>query len=355
MRALVRVFPLLVVAAHVAACAANNMAAGDPGAVRYAAAASPAPPAARKAVREAPSQALLARQQAPRCELSKPLEGVPPEQARAATLDDEQQCYRQRADIVHAQLAALQDAAAKTRWIGLGAPDACSSASRRRTASPPSPPQACVARRGPRGDARRRPAMRQAARDERTPEARRAAGCVPQEPRRGAWPCSSGAASALRDVLSADDLVPHAGSYTDSPGARASSIRTIRLTTDRGRVELASLSLVRSANFLIRYSYVSPSTSVEAQWRRSSLLKGRSAWNGRARRGAPCLSTGRRRRSRASVEGLARLDLAHRRVDGLGRRLCLASRRSVQLRPGRDLEAVRFGEVRGPHIAIRLL
>jgi hypothetical protein len=118
MRAFIRVFPLLVVAAQVAACAANNMAAGDPGAGRYAAAASPAPPAVRKAAREAPTQALLARQPAPHCELSKPLEGVPPDQARVATLDYEQQCYRQRADIVHAQLAALQDAAAKTRLFG---------------------------------------------------------------------------------------------------------------------------------------------------------------------------------------------------------------------------------------------
>jgi hypothetical protein len=63
---------------------------------------------------EAPSLALLARQPSPHCELSKPLGGVPPDQARAAMLDYEQQCYRQRADIVHAQLAALQDAAAKT-------------------------------------------------------------------------------------------------------------------------------------------------------------------------------------------------------------------------------------------------
>jgi hypothetical protein len=118
MRALVRVLPLLVVAAHIAACAADNMARGDAGAARYAAAASPAPPAVKRTVREPPSQALLARQPAPHCELSKPLEGVPPNQARAAMLDYEQQCYRQRADIVHAQLAALQDAAEKRRAFG---------------------------------------------------------------------------------------------------------------------------------------------------------------------------------------------------------------------------------------------
>lgn len=118
MRALVRVLPLLVVAAHVAACAANNVAAGDPGGMHYAAAASPPQPGVKRAVREPSSQALLARQPAPHCELSKPLEGVPPDQARAAMLDYEQQCYRQRADIVHAQLTALQDAAAKTRAFG---------------------------------------------------------------------------------------------------------------------------------------------------------------------------------------------------------------------------------------------
>src|SRR5262249_19739339 len=33
--------------------------------------------------------------------------------ARAATLDYEQQCYRQRAEIAHARLSGLQDAAAK--------------------------------------------------------------------------------------------------------------------------------------------------------------------------------------------------------------------------------------------------
>jgi hypothetical protein len=118
MRALVRVLPLLVVAAQVAACAADTVAGGDPGAAHYAAAASPSQPAVKRAVRDAPSQALLARQPSPRCELSKPLGGVPPEQARAAMLDYEQQCYRQRADIVHAQLAALQDAAAKMRAFG---------------------------------------------------------------------------------------------------------------------------------------------------------------------------------------------------------------------------------------------
>jgi hypothetical protein len=118
MRAFVRVLPLLVVAALVAACAANEVARGDPGAMHYAAAVTPAQPAASKAGRERPDQALLARQPSPQCELTKPLEGIPPDQARAAMLDYEQQCYRQRADIVHAQLAALQDTAAKTPSFG---------------------------------------------------------------------------------------------------------------------------------------------------------------------------------------------------------------------------------------------
>jgi hypothetical protein len=114
MRAFVRVIPLLVAAAHVAACAANNMAAGPPSAARAAAVASPARPAATKPAPERPSQALLARQPAPQCERSNPLEGVPADQARAAMLDYEQQCYRQLAELAHARLAALQDAAAKT-------------------------------------------------------------------------------------------------------------------------------------------------------------------------------------------------------------------------------------------------
>jgi hypothetical protein len=115
MRAFVRVLPLLVVAAHVAACAASDAARENPGAVRYAAATRPVPPVARNATAERPDQALLARQPSPRCERSKPLEGVPSDQARAAMLDYEQQCYRQLAQLEHARLVALQDSAAKTR------------------------------------------------------------------------------------------------------------------------------------------------------------------------------------------------------------------------------------------------
>jgi hypothetical protein len=115
MRAFVRVFALLVAAAHVAACAANHAATEPPGAARYAAAASPARAAAKKPATERPDPALLARQPSPQCERAKPLEGVPADQARAATLDYEQQCYRQLAERTHARLTALQDAAPKTR------------------------------------------------------------------------------------------------------------------------------------------------------------------------------------------------------------------------------------------------
>ncbi len=116
MRAFVRVLPLLVVAAHLAACA-DTMARGDAGAV-YAAATGPATPGVRKSGREPPAKTLLAPQPSPRCELTKPLEGVAPEQARAARLDYELQCYRQLVDIAHARLMALQDAAAKMRSAG---------------------------------------------------------------------------------------------------------------------------------------------------------------------------------------------------------------------------------------------
>jgi hypothetical protein len=110
MRAFIRVFPLLIVAAHLAACA-GNAARETPVAAHYAAAARPA---ARTPARDRPDQTLLARLPSPQCERAKPLEGVPADQARAAMLDYAQQCYRQLADLAHARLAALQDVAAKT-------------------------------------------------------------------------------------------------------------------------------------------------------------------------------------------------------------------------------------------------
>ena len=114
MRAFIRMIPLLVAAAQLAACAANTVATETPGAARYAAMASQARPAARKPATERPSQALLARQPSPRCERVQPLEGVAADQARAAMHDYEQQCYKQLAEIAHARLAALQDAAPRT-------------------------------------------------------------------------------------------------------------------------------------------------------------------------------------------------------------------------------------------------
>jgi hypothetical protein len=117
MRAFVRVLPLLVAAAHVAACAANNVG-GNPGSsTRASAAAGPAQPA-KKIARERPAQALSARRPSPQCERSTPLEGISPDQARVAMLDYEQQCYRQLVQIEHARLTALQDTAAKTRSFG---------------------------------------------------------------------------------------------------------------------------------------------------------------------------------------------------------------------------------------------
>jgi hypothetical protein len=112
MRAIVRVLPLFAAAALFAACAANHAAVDEPGAPRAAVVASPASPAPAKAPRARPDQApprLLSSE----CELAKPPEGVPPEQAHAAQLDYEQQCYKQLAQSQHARLTALQDVAAK--------------------------------------------------------------------------------------------------------------------------------------------------------------------------------------------------------------------------------------------------
>jgi len=113
----VRFTVLLAAAALVAACAANNAATDGAGAPRYAAVASPARTAARKPAPapERTDQAQLARQPSPQCERASPLEGVPAEQARVATLDYEQQCYKQLAERTHARLVALQDAAPKSR------------------------------------------------------------------------------------------------------------------------------------------------------------------------------------------------------------------------------------------------
>src|SRR5215467_12848026 len=56
-----------------------------------------------------PDQAQLKRQ-IQQCHLSKPPEGIPANEARAATLDYENQCYRQLADIGRVKLDALEEA-----------------------------------------------------------------------------------------------------------------------------------------------------------------------------------------------------------------------------------------------------
>jgi hypothetical protein len=61
-----------------------------------------------------PDQAQLKRQ-IEQCRLSKPPEGIPADQARAAVLDYESQCYRQLTEIQHAKLNALQDAVSRNR------------------------------------------------------------------------------------------------------------------------------------------------------------------------------------------------------------------------------------------------
>src|SRR5262249_54483763 len=63
---------------------------------------------------KSPDQAELKRQ-LQQCHLSKPPEGVPANEARAATLDHENQCYRQLIETLHAKLSAVQDAASKNR------------------------------------------------------------------------------------------------------------------------------------------------------------------------------------------------------------------------------------------------
>jgi hypothetical protein len=61
-----------------------------------------------------PDQAQLKRQ-IEQCHLSKPPEGIPANEARAATLDYENQCYRQLTEIEHAKLNALQDTISRNR------------------------------------------------------------------------------------------------------------------------------------------------------------------------------------------------------------------------------------------------
>jgi hypothetical protein len=55
-----------------------------------------------------PDQVLLTPQPRAQCELSKPPEGIGPNDARVAMLDYERQCYRQLAEIERAKLQELQ-------------------------------------------------------------------------------------------------------------------------------------------------------------------------------------------------------------------------------------------------------
>ncbi len=75
---------------------------------------SPARTAAETGPPQWPDQAQL-EQQIQQCHRSEPPAGIPPSEARAATLDYENQCYKQLAELEHAQLTAMQDAVSRTR------------------------------------------------------------------------------------------------------------------------------------------------------------------------------------------------------------------------------------------------
>ena len=65
-------------------------------------------------VQKWPDQAEL-KHRIEQCHLSKALEGIPANEARAATLDYQSQCYRQLAEIEHEKLNALQTDIAGSR------------------------------------------------------------------------------------------------------------------------------------------------------------------------------------------------------------------------------------------------
>jgi hypothetical protein len=69
---------------------------------------------ARTGAQAWPDQTQL-KAQIEQCHLTKPPEGIAAEQARAATLDYESQCYRQLAEMEHARREALQDAVSRSR------------------------------------------------------------------------------------------------------------------------------------------------------------------------------------------------------------------------------------------------
>lgn len=86
------VLPFLVPVAQIAVCVTAEVSSAQTGPQKW------------------PDQAQLKRQ-FQQCHLSKPPEGIPANEAHAATLDYERQCYRQLTEIEHAKLTALQDAA----------------------------------------------------------------------------------------------------------------------------------------------------------------------------------------------------------------------------------------------------
>ncbi len=75
-----------------------------------------AAPEASSAMRseKLPSQERL-KSQIQRCHLSKPPEGIAANDARAVTLDYENQCYRQLAEMAHAKLLSMQDKLSRNR------------------------------------------------------------------------------------------------------------------------------------------------------------------------------------------------------------------------------------------------
>ena|SRR5690349_17449532 len=94
----VRPFLMLLLIALIAVCGTGEVSLAETGAEKW------------------PDQAQLKRQ-IEQCRLSKPLEGVPANEARAATLDYESQCYRQLTEIEHAKLDALRDAIPRNRAV----------------------------------------------------------------------------------------------------------------------------------------------------------------------------------------------------------------------------------------------
>ncbi len=118
MRPILLLIPILAAATLLPGCASHERTRPRLATTPVTAHVVPARAVVRKQTHRLPESVLLRRQPFPQCELSRPPEGVPPDQARAAMLDYEQQCYRQRVEIEHARLNALQDAAARTRSLG---------------------------------------------------------------------------------------------------------------------------------------------------------------------------------------------------------------------------------------------